>query len=600
MDGDGRIGFAPPSAVPRPSTAMARRIVAWLLWVALAGSGPPTSVCAAALTAESPVTYQVVITKAAPVPMRDGINLGAEIYRPDAPGKFPALLMLRYFRAPMQSEQGQFFAQRGYAVALVDCRGRGDSGGDWVPYVNEPRDGFDTQEWLGKQPWCDGKIGTFGISYNGFTQLMPAPLRSRHLKCMIPQECQQTNFGHLYNDGVLQLNVVYQFGLFTQGKLQTQTIPEPTDAHYRRLPLISAVDDYPNVRHVRDWFAHAKYDDYWKAYGVKEKYAKIEAPGYFITGWYDNLVHESFRNFAGLREQGGSENARKGTKIIVGPWAHGGSLGYADFLPLHLKWFDYWLKDAPNGTDKDAPIRIFVMGAEKWRDENEWPLARTKFTKYFLAGDGKANSVKGNGQLVATPPAQAAEKSAPDRFVYDPENPVITLGGQVSTMVPGPQDRRATQERQDVLVYTTAPLETDTEVTGPVELKLYAASSAVDTDFTATLTDVHPGGKAIHVCEGIRGVTFRESLENPTPIEPGKIYKYTISLWETSQVFRAGHRIRVEISSSNFPRYARNQNTGLPLGTSEKVIRATQIVYHDAEHPSHLVLPVIPIEPEGK
>jgi len=535
--------------------------------------------------------------------MRDGANLGAEIYRPDAPGKFPVLMLLRYFRGEHQNRQGEFFAQRGYVVALIDSRGRGDSEGKWVPYVNEPQDGYDAQQWLGTQSWSNGKIGTFGISYNAFTQCMSAPLGSPYLKCLFPQEGQQTNFGHLYNDGVMQLNVVFEFGLFTRGKLQTQQTHDITNPHYRRLPLFAAVDDFAHsddIQHVKDWFKHSRYDDYWKSYGIKEKYHKIKAPAYFMTGWYDNLVHENWRNFLGFREQGGSEEARKGTKILVGPWAHGGSMSYPHLNELKLRWYDYWLKNTQNRIDKEPPIKIYVMGADKWRCENEWPLARTRFTKFYLHSRGKANSLKGDGRLCTSPPDK---DSPPDIFVYDPENPVYTLGGQISTHgdIRGPKDRRLVQEREDVVaefarirVYTTEALTENMEVTGPVDMKLYAASSAVNTDFTATLTDVHPDGKAIHICEGIRGVTFRESLENPTFIKPGRIYEYTISLWETSMVFKAGHRIRLEISSSNFPRYARNQNTDAPLGMSAELKSAKQTIYHDAQYPSHLILPVIP------
>ena len=527
------------------------------------------------------------------VPMRDGVRLRAAIHRPDAAGKFPALMLLRYFRGKHQEQQAEFFAKRGYAVALIDCRGRYDSEGTWLPYVNEPQDGYDAQQWLGAQPWCSGKIGTFGISYNAFTQLMPAPLASRYLKCLVPLEGQQSNFGHLYNDGVMQLNVVFEFGLHTKQGSQTQRIYPFDHPHYRRLPLIEAVDEFPNVQHVKDWFRHARYDDYWKAYGIKEKYHKIKVPGYFLTGWYDNLIHETWRNFKGFREQGGSEEARKGTKILVGPWAHGGSLRYPHLLDSMLRWYDRWLKDVENGIDHEPPIRIFVMGANQWRDENEWPLARARLTRFYIDSGGKANSLEGDGRLSTSPPA---EGSPPDGFVYDPDKPVYTLGGQVSTQPSrrGPRDRRTAQERRDVLVYTTEPLAEDLEVTGPVEVKLHAASSAVDTDFTATLTDVHPDGRAVHICEGIRGATFRQSLEGPTPIEPGRVYEFPISLWETSMVFKAGHRIRLEIASSNFPRYARNQNTGLPLGTSARTAKARQTVYHDRLHPSHIILPVIP------
>jgi len=530
------------------------------------------------------------------VPMRDGVCLSAEIYRPDAPGRFPVLMLLRYF--PEGKPEADFFPQRGYVVALVSCRGRLGSEGAWVPYRNDPQDGYDAQQWLGQQPWSNGKIGTFGISYNSFTQVMPAPLGSPYLKCLFPVEGQQSNFGHLYNDGVMQLNVIFEFGLHVTQGSQSQKLLRHDDPYFRRLPLISAIEDFPNVQHVRDWFKHCKYDEYWKSYGIKEKYNRIKVPAYFMTGWYDNLCHEGWRNFRGFREQGGSKECREGTKIMVGPWAHGGSYAAkADLLERQLRWYDYWLKGVNNGIADEPPIRIYVMGADRWRDENEWPLARTKFTKFYFSSEGKANSLHGNGKLTTAPPPRA---SKPDEFVYDPENPVPTLGGQVSTLheIRGPKDRRAVQERSDVLVYTSAPLAEDLEVTGPVSVKLYAASSAPNTDFTATLSDVHPDGQAIHICEGIRGVTFRKSLEHPTLIKPGHIYAYTIDLWETSMVFKTGHRLRVDISSSNFPRYARNQNTTLPFGTSADMHKATQTIYHDARHPAHILLPVIP--PDGK
>ena len=432
---------------------------------------------------------------------------------------------------------------------------------------------------------------------------MAASLGSDYLKCMVPVRNQQTNFGHLYNDGVLQLNIIFEFGLTTSGKFQTQRILPPDDPFYRRLPLMEVIDEFPSARYVKDWLEHSSYDEYWKAYGVKEKYGNIEAPAYFVTGWYDNLVHEGWRNFTGFREKAGSERARKGTRILVGPWAHGRYLDEegrlvppgegVDMLDLHLRWYDFWLKGLDNGMGEEPPILIYVMGANRWRSEHEWPLARTRFTNFYLRSEGRANSVEGDGSLST---GLAPGTSLPDEYVYDPSDPVPTLGGQISTHdeIKGPRDRRPVQKRGDVLVYSSEPLEDDMEITGPVEVKLFAASSAVDTDFTATLTDVHPDGRAIHICEGIRGARFRDSLENPTLIEPERIYEYNISLWETSYVFQAGHRVRLEISSSNFPRYARNQNTGEPLGRSARMVKARQSVYHSADYPSHLVLPVIP------
>lgn len=534
--------------------------------------------------------HEVKVEKNVRIPMRDGMNLAADLYRPDSPGKFPALMTLVYF--PTGADQAQFFARHGYGCVVVNSRGRNGSEGQWDPYVNEPQDGFDAQQWIGRQPWCNGKIGMYGQSYNAFTQVMSAPMASPHLKCILPLECQQTNFGHLYNDGVPQLNVMFTFGLYATGP--TRTGPHiPIGPHYLQLPLMAAADkvDNPQAQRIKTWLEHSSYDDYWKSYGVKEKYAKVQAPAWFGTGWYDNLLHENWRNFTGFRKQGGSVACRWGTRIRVGGGPHGGS-GIDN--QMHLRWYDHWLKGMATGIDKEPPIEIFVMGTNRWRYEYEWPLARTRFTKYYLHSSGRANTLDGDGYLGINPPLV---DTPPDRYIYDPADPLYTLGGQMSTHAHlwGAKDRRKQQERRDVLVYTTKPLETGIEITGPVELKLYAASSAVDTDFTATLTDVHPDGRAIHICEGIRRASFRASLEHPTPIEPGTVYPYTISLWETSMLFKAGHRIRLEVSSSNFPRYARNLNTGKPLGTSPQMIKAEQTIHHDGEHLSHLLLPIIPI-----
>jgi len=568
---------------------------------------------AALLPAQNIPAQNIKVQNNVKVPMRDGVALSADIYRPDGPGKFPCLLLLTPYNNLRDSyiEQAVYFAKRGYAVALVDSRGRHDSEGVWEPYVNEPKDGYDTQQWLGQQTWSNGKIGTFGTSYVGFTQIMPAPFRSPYVKALVPAVNQQSNFGHIYNDGVMQLNMVFTFGLFCSGR--TMQFWSPTtpiesnplfnyDQLFRRLPLYTALDDIADLPHIKTWIQHHTYDDYWKSYGVKEKYGEIDVPAYFLTGWYDNLVHEGWRNFKGFSEKTRSQRSRKGTKILVGPWTHALNRKSTDWavdfgpdmmynlLDLHVRWYDYWLKDIPNGIDKEPPVTIFVMGANQWRQENEWPLARAKYTKFFLASGGQANSLYGDGTVGES----AAGK--PDSFVYDPASPVPTLGGHISTHwdLQGPRDRRPVQRREDVLVYTSAPLPADLEVTGPISLKLYASSSAVDTDFTGTLTDVHPDGRAVHIVEGIRRASFRDSLEKPAPIEPGKIYEYTIDLWETSNVFKAGHRIRVEISSSNFPRYARNLNTGEHFGMTSQMKTATQTIYHDAQRPSHLLLPVIP------
>lgn len=533
---------------------------------------------------------RVQVDKNVRIPLRDGVTLSADVWRPVAAGRFPVLLQVSYYVTPPGI--AETMAQRGYVCVLANSRGRGGSEGEWDPYVNEPQDVCDAQQWAGTQAWSDGRVGMFGQSYNAFTQIMSAPKANPHLRCIVPIEGQQSFFGHQYNDGVLQLNVVFTHGLFATGATGLQGHIPLDDPHFRQLPLQAAADrvPHPQAQRIKTWLAHARYDDHWKSFSVKERYPQIQVPAYFVSGWYDNLIHENFRNFRGFRESAGSSEARQQTRLRVGPGVHG-----ANPLPLveQIRWYDYWLKDLPTGIDQEAPLRIFVMGANRWRDEYEWPLARTQFVKWFLHSGGHANTDSGDGRLGMELPPQ---ESPVDRYDYDPERPVFTLGGQISTNpeVWGPQDRQSVAKRDDVLVYQTDPLATDTEVTGPVDLVLCAASTACDTDFAATLSDVYPDGRAIHICEGIRGVTFREMLEHPSLIEPGQVYQYMISLWETSHVFSAGHRIRLEVTSSNFPRYARNQNTGLPLGTSAEIRVAQQTIFHDAEHASHLILPVIP------
>jgi putative CocE/NonD family hydrolase len=431
-----------------------------------------------------------------------------------------------------------------------------------------------------------------------------APLRSRYLKALAPLANQEDNFGHIYLDGVLQLTNAINFAWIGYRTVQTFA-RQNVNVHplYWKLPLISAMDEYSDRPIYKLFLGHPTYDEYWQSYSLKGKYDQIEAPALMVTGWYDNLVHEMFKCFAGWTSQA-RPTARATTKLVVGPWVHsflgsGESYGDIQFGPraavdmveLQLRWFDQRLKDIATGIDDEPPVRIFVMGTNVWRDEHEWPLARTRFTSYYIHSDGRANSSHGDGELSATPPGD----ERPDSYDYDPASPVPTMGGpSLMAEYMGPRDRRPLERRDDVLVYSTPPLERDVEVTGPVEMVLYAATSAVDTDFTATLVDVHPNGQAIMITQGIVRARFRESLEHPTPIEPGTVHDYRIALWETSNTFKAGHRIRVEVSSSNFPQFDRNLNSGEELATGTNVVVAHQTIRHDRAHPSRIVLPVIP------
>ena len=545
------------------------------------------------------------------VPMRDGVLLSTDVYRPKGAGPFPTLLL----RTPYDNQADRFiqwtqrFVERGYAVVMQDCRGRFDSDGDWEPYATEGADGYDTQEWVGAQPWCDGNIGTFGSSYVGFTQSLTAPLRSRYLKALVPTNSQQDNFGHFYVDGALQLHIPINFINISRRTMQSGSAALiDQDELHRRLPVISALDNIMDLPFYRDVIRHYTFDDFWKSYSMRDKYEEVEAPALIVTGWYDNLVHEGFKLFHGWSTQARSPEARRQTKLLVGPWshflagelAHGsielGSKGVMDIVEEHLRWYDRRLKGIDNGMDDEPPVHIFVMGANVWRQEAEWPLASTRYTNYYLHSGGRANSLGGDGALDLTPP----DNEPSDNYSYDPNDPVPTVGGQFMKSNPekqptaGPWDRRPVERRDDVLVYTTEPLERDVEVTGPVTLTLYASSSAPDTDFTGTLIDVHPDGRAIIITEGMLRARFRESIEHPTLIEPGKVYELTIKIWETSNAFKEGHRIRLEVSSSNFPRFDRNLNTGHQPGMDAEMKIADQTIYHDVDRPSHLTLPVIP------
>ncbi|MEW5978993.1 MAG: CocE/NonD family hydrolase [Acidobacteriota bacterium] len=552
---------------------------------------------------EDPVHVQLDVS----IPMRDGVRLYAALYRPagGAP-PFPTLLI----RSPYSTQHPRYvdwalrFARGGYAVVLQDCRGRYESEGDWTPYSDDIPDGEDTLGWLSRQGWCNGQVGTFGISYPGFTQVLMAASPQPCLKALVPIANQEDNYGHLRYNGLLQLQNAMNF--VWVGRRTNQNAPRDLidwPAVYRRLPLLTALDDIADRPFYREVVRHSLFDEFWSDCSMKRRYADVQAPALFISGWYDNLLHEIFKCFRGWTTQARSQHARSLTRLLVGPWVHSqiggpvpGELSFGpesqmDMAGLHLRWYDYHLRQIENGVGTEAPVRIFVMGDNQWRDETEWPLARTEYRKYYLRSFGNASSVLSEGALTTDPPGS----QPPDSFVYDPENPVPTLGGQGLLLdTAGPRDRSPIQQRPDVLVYSTPPLEQDLEVTGPVGLRLFASSSAPDTDFTATLTDVTPTGQAIALSEGIVRARFRESYTHPSLIVPGRVYTYDLPLWETSNVFKEGHRIRLEISSSNFPRFDRNLNTGLDPGTTHQYQAAKQTIRHDTAYPSHLILPVIP------
>jgi len=554
--------------------------------------------------------YPVEVRTQVAVPMRDGVQLSTNIFLPKAEGKWPVILMRSpYGKGDEKQGDGLYYAARGYVVVNQDCRGRGASQGRWEPFVNEAPDGLDTHKWILAQPWCNGTIGTMGGSYVGFTQWAPAPDAGPYLKAMVPVVPLVDPYGDIaYIDGAFGLSLMMGWGSLMWTPPADMKVPAWDGAGwlkaYRTLPLADwdRVLGY-RVSYLRDWIAHPHYDSYWAARGVRDRRQDIQAPILAVGGWYDIFAKTALEHVNAVRATSQSSEARNHQHVLMGPWTHGisniGKVGDLDFgkgsvvdlRRMQTLWFDHWLKGKTNGVETWSPYRIFVMGRNVWRDEQAWPLRSTRYTKYYLHSQGTAQTREGSGTLSTTEPL--AEPS--DEFIYDPNDPVPTLGGCNLFGCPaGPTDQTAAETRRDVLVFTSNTLESDLEVTGPVKVVLYAATSARDTDWTAKLVDVHPDGRPFNLCDGILRARYRDSLREPKLLEPGKIYRYEIDLWVTSSVFLLGHRIRVEISSSNFPRFDRNLNTGEPCGTGMTWTKATQTAYHDRDHPSHIILPVIP------
>ncbi len=544
------------------------------------------------------------------VPMRDGVLLSADIFRPSVEGAFPVMLMRTPYDNNGLIAKSIQYAKRGYAVVAQDCRGRYDSEGEFYAWHDEAKDGYDTQEWVGRQPWCNGKIGTAGGSYLGLVQWLAAPLQSPYLKTMVPRVITSNFYDSPnYSGGAFQLALNMLWGFRQLGRTNQNIEHYNWPDFFSTLPLITADEAAGRkIAFWKDWVKHPSYDDYWKEVSIEEKYEQIKVPALIMGGWFDLYSKQTFVNYNGMVQRGGTEEARKGTKMIMGAWPHPLSAstitGEVDFGPdsqfdlegMELRWFDYWLKGIDNGIMNEAPIKLFIMGANYWRDEYEWPLAQTQYVNYYFHSSGRANSLSGDGTLSTTLP----EDEPPDRYTYNPDNPVPTLGGNnccsPNIVAWGAYDQRPAERRNDVLVYTTPPLTEDIEVTGPIFVKLYASSSTSDTDFTAKLVDVFPDGYAMNLCDGIIRARYRESFEEAKLMEFGTVYEFTIDCWVTGNVFKAGHRIRVDISSSNFPRFDRNPNTGHEFGMDSELSIAEQTVYHNRNYPSHIILPVIPSE----
>ncbi|MTD55252.1 CocE/NonD family hydrolase [Amycolatopsis pithecellobii] len=567
------------------------------------------------------------VEKDVPVPMRDGHTLSTDLWIPDT-HPAPTLLVRTPYGKDVpnllaNSLNTQALLEAGYAVVFQDCRGTSRSGGAFTPLVNEPADGADTVDWVSRQAWCDGTVGTFGASYLGMTQWATASQTPAALKAIAPTVTTTDYYtSPFYSDGgafslhlVMWWSTVVAFAGAPRSAAGVEALTEIggllADLD---IPLASMpVGDQPVLDRFAPWWpqlvAHPVRDEYWQALSVGDHPEKVETPALHIGGWFDICVSSTARSFTAMRKTAGSEESRDGQRLIIGPWDHlsytgvyhdrqfglSADVAAADLTGAHIAFFDRWLRGRTDALDGSAPVRIFVMGLDQWRDEQDWPLPGTRYVDYFLGGGGHANTADGDGVLATGEPGA----DATDTFVYDPADPVPTLGGRLvmpsALNAVGPVDQRPVEARDDVLCFSTPVLEEPVEVTGHVSLELFVSSSAMDTDFTGKLVDVFPDGRAIYLTDGMLRARYRNSLARPEPLEPGAIHQVTLDLAVTSNVFLPGHRIRVEISSSNFPRYDRNTNTGgvIARESLDEAAVATNQVLHGRAYPSRLILPVI-------
>jgi uncharacterized protein len=546
------------------------------------------------------------------VSMRDGVVLRANVFRPDADGRFPALLM----RTPYGKPAGGFarYVRSGYVVVTQDTRGRNASDGEWVPYTAEhtgdAEDGFDSVEWLALQPWCNGRVGTFGASYNAWMQWMLAKLRPPHLVAMcaysIPLENTEVDW----------------MGAFRPGRRikwwMTSMAPDlrrrkGLDPPHTREEALEIWDDIEYMRWLgfMPWLDFPKYlppglaeyaEDWLKNPGRRSWHfdrihADVEVPNLDFSGWYDHCGG-TMQHLGLMQKNGRTEIARAQTRLVIGPWNHSSlgkrKVGDIDFGPqaeldlehMIIRWFDRWLKDADNGVDREPAVRYFVMGSEEWKTADAWPPPGSDTLALHLDSGGDAHLADGSGALQEPTPAHAGV----DSYTYDPNDPVPTIWTRA--LFTEPADRRRLEYRPDILIYRTPPLDTPVEVVGSPVVMLHAATSARDTDFFARLVDEHPDGPAVEISYGMVRARHRLSIERENPIKPREITEYEIQLGPTACRFLAGHRIRLEITSSDFPNHDRNHNTGGNDLAETTLVVAEQEIHHSERHPSRLILPV--------
>jgi uncharacterized protein len=537
------------------------------------------------------------------VPMRDGVRLAADVYRPQRAGRYPVILLRTpYLKSDRGLQAGRYFATHGYVFIAMDVRGRGDSEGDFVAYRHDGKDGYDAIEWAAAQPWSNGRVGTIGKSYDAGIEWLAALEHPPHLVTMVslsPVGDPGTDIFITGPTGVPTPTMVSWY-YFVSGHVLHDLKAVDWAAVARHLPLATMPEAAGfESSYWKQLIAHPGGDSWWDAQRYQTRLSELDIPVLHVTGWYDDVQGITIRNFRFMTSH--SAGTALGQKLVVGPWPHAldttRKLGTIDFGPsslidleaYELRWFDHWLKGVDTGIAREPAVHFFRMGDNVWSDGTGWPLPGTRFTRWYLHSGGKAASLPGDGVLSTAAPLG----EPPDHFAYDPANPTPFITDPNFAQLGGPDDYRSVERRADVLTFTSAVLNTELLICGPVQARLEAATSARDTDFMVKLLDVWPDGFAQRLVDGAVRARFRQGLATAQSIEPGRVYAYDVDLWNTCQAFLPGHRIRVEVASSAFPKYDRNLNTGGAIDTGVRMAIAMQTVLHDAGHPSWIELPIM-------
>jgi putative CocE/NonD family hydrolase len=551
--------------------------------------------------------FAVRIERSVPMLASDGVSLVADIYHPRRAGpKTPTILVRIPYSKTVNiqffaSTVGRMWAERGYTVVLQGTRGRYESGGTYYPLRGEFEDGVETLNWLSRQSWYDGRLCMWGCSYYGYTQWVISDCANPGPSALLIQEASTDFHKMFYPGGAFSLKSALHWAVMSHGRSDRPPTQDAMERGFSGYPLIEADNRVAcNIPFFDDWVRHDERDEYWSQIDGIDRARRLQAPVLLMAGWYDAFLPTQLADYHRIRHEADSRVARE-TRLIIGPWAHAESVVLPDgtrvrnfrleSLAPTVAWFD---RHAFNDPHDIPPVQIYTIGDNQWRAEEEWPLARTVYTPYYLHADAPANTKAGGGVLRASRP-EPGEPS--DSFLYDPNNPVPTAGGAMLGPGAGSARQDSIEARADVLVFSTEPLPRDLEVTGPIELILYVATTAPCTDFTGKVVDVFPDGSAWNVSEGVLRRRYDKNPADPVPSTSSQI---TIDMWPTSTVFKKGHRLRLEVSSSNYPRFDRNPNTGGPVSTEIAPVQATQTVYHDVDSPSRLILPIIPRHGSGE